>query len=62
MVRWYYAQEESGEIVYAKSGNKVARSEGARPLMDLPDELPSDLDRDWYVREAESMLAGMGYS
>ena len=61
MLRWYYAKDEKGEIVYAKSGNKVARSEGAKPLMDLPDTFPDDVDYEWYINEAESMLVGMGY-
>lgn len=61
MLRWYYAKDEEGEIVYAKSGNKVARSEGARPLMDLPEEFPNDVDHEWYVQEAEAMLVAVGY-
>lgn len=60
-IRWYYKQGEEGEIVYADSGNKVPRSEGAQPLMDLPDALPADIDYDWYVVEAERMLADIGY-
>jgi hypothetical protein len=62
MLRWYYANDEVGEIVYAKSGNKVARSEGAKPLMDLPDVFPDDVNYDWYIKEAESMLAAVGYA
>ena len=27
-IRWYYGKDVSGEIVYAKNGNKVPRSEG----------------------------------
>ncbi len=61
MLRWYYAQEQQGEIVYATSGNKVARSEGAKPLMDLPDEFPQDVDYDWYIVECEAMLKAVGY-
>lgn len=61
MVRWYYAKEEPGQIVYAQSGNKVARSEGAKPLMQLPDTFPDDLDYDWYINEAEEMLRSVGY-
>lgn len=61
MVRWYYAQGEVGEIVYAKSGNKVARSDGAKPVMDLPETFPEDVDHEWYIKEAESMLTAIGY-
>jgi hypothetical protein len=28
--------------------------------MQLPDAVPEDLDRDWYVREALSILADVG--
>ena len=61
-IRWYYANGlEDSEIVYAMSGNKVPRTEGARPLMRLPDELPPDINYDWYLWEAYEMLAGTGY-
>ena len=60
-IRWYYAADERGEIVYADSGNKVPRSEGAKPLMDLPALFPQDIDYEWYEREAERMLYDIGY-
>jgi len=60
-VRWYYATNITGAIVYAKSGNQVPRSEGAKPCMDLPDEFPTDIDYDWYIREANDMLKDVGY-
>lgn len=56
-VRWYYARGEQGYIAYATNGNKVATSEGARPVMELPDVLPPDIDYDHYVNEAKNMLA-----
>lgn len=59
-VRWYYAQGETGEIIYAKSGNKVARTDGAKPCMELPETFPDDVDLDWYVREADSLLQDFG--
>lgn len=60
-IRWYYAQGMEGEIVYAKSGNKVPRSDGAKPLMVLPDEFPCDVDHEWYIKEAQDMLNEIGY-
>lgn len=60
-IRWYYARDVVGEIVYAKSGNKVSRSDGAKPMMDLPSEFPTDVDYDWYEKEANKMLAEIGY-
>lgn len=59
-VRWYYATGVEGEIVYAKSGNKVPRSDGAKPCMVLPSEFPDDIDFDWYEREARSLLVDIG--
>lgn len=55
-VRWYYAKNVPGEFVYAKSGNKVPRSDGAKPLMVLPDSIPDDIDYDWYIAESIKIL------
>jgi len=59
-VRWYYAKGVSGVIQYQLNGYTVARSEGAKPLMELPDTFPADVDFDWYVREADSILSDIG--
>lgn len=59
-VRWYYAKGETRCIEYAANGNRVARSQGARPVMELPDRLPDDIDYDWYAAEAESILSDVG--
>jgi len=59
-VRWYYAKDVPGEIVYARSGNKVPRTEGAKPLMILPDVLPDDIDYEWYETKAENILYDIG--
>lgn len=56
VVRWYYAKDETGTIDYILSGNKVPKSDGAKPLMDLPESLPDDIDYDWYINEAVSLL------
>ena len=55
-VRWYYGKDVPGEIVYASNGNKVPRSDGAKPLMQLTGQFPEDLDFDWYVTEARRIL------
>ena len=65
-IRWIYSTEVKGAIHYAKSTmkgthNKVPRSDGARPLMELPDTFPDDLDYAWYVAEARSILEDIGY-
>lgn len=59
-VRWYYAQGETGAIHYKLNGYTVARSEGARPMMDLPEAFPDDVNLDWYIREARDMLKDIG--
>lgn len=59
-VRWYFSTTSPGAIVYAASGNKVPTTDGAKPLMVLPDEFPADIDYAWYFNEAESMLRGLG--
>lgn len=59
-IRWYYARNIEGTVVYKTNGNTVPRSEGAKPCMDLPEELPGDIDYDWYIREAKEMLMAIG--
>lgn len=59
-VRWYYGRDVPGEIVYAASGNKVPRSDGAIPCMTLPARIPDDLDYDWYIAKAEAILRDIG--
>jgi len=59
--RWYYAKDVHGEIVYARSGNKVPLTDNAQPMMELPKEFPSNLDLEWYEREANKCLADIGY-
>jgi hypothetical protein len=59
-VRWYYAVGETGSIQYKKNGNKVAMTDGARPLMLLPDTLPKDIDYQWYIAKAYAILGDLG--
>ena len=58
-VRWYYATGSRGCIV-TPTGGLVARTDGCRPLMELPDTLPGDIDYEWYVAEARGLLADLG--
>jgi hypothetical protein len=60
VVRWYYARNEPGCISYIESGNKVPKTDGAKPLMDLPTCIPDDLNRQWYVDEAYAILGEIG--
>lgn len=61
VIRWYQATGQQPEIIYAKNGNKVPASSGARPLMQLPQELPTDIDYDWYIKETHAALVDIGY-
>lgn len=60
--RWYYAIGEKGTINYVKNNNTVSLSKGARPLMDLPDKVPADLDRAYYIQAAKDMLIDLGHT
>ncbi len=60
-VRWYYAKGEKGAIHYAQSGNKVASTDGAKPLMILPKSMPDDIDFDQYINMANEILFDVGY-
>lgn len=55
VVRWYYSNSgEADCITYLSNGNKVATSDGCRPMMELTDRIPSDLDYARYVSDAEN--------
>ena len=58
-VRWYYGMQE-GYIQYVSNGNKVAGSDGATPIMQLPTTLPTDINYDLYINIANEMLAQIG--
>lgn len=55
-IRFYYSTESIGAIHYKSNLNKVPKSDGAKPLMQLPDEFPSDVNFAAYVREARQIL------
>jgi hypothetical protein len=61
VVRWYIAKGEMGTINTVAANNKVADSEGARPVMDLPSEIPFDLNYEWYILKANEILYDIAY-
>lgn len=61
VVRWYYAKGETGTINYIKNNHLVGTTEGAKPLMDLPDEFPDDINYDFYIEKTKGMLDDMGW-
>jgi hypothetical protein len=60
-IRWYYGRNTGGEIVYADTGNKVPKSDGAKPCMDFPDTFPDDVDFIRYEIEARQILEEIGW-
>lgn len=59
-VRWYHAKNETSEIQYIKTGNRVAGSAGGKPMMDMLAAVPDDIDLEWYDTRAEKLLAWLG--
>lgn len=59
-VRWYWGVGETGTINYVSNGNKVPKSEGAVPCMQLPTVFPDDIDYEWYIREAYATMEELG--
>jgi hypothetical protein len=56
-VRWYYALDTVGHIQNTKGG-LVATTEGCKPLMELPNNLPIDINYQWYIDTANKILDG----
>jgi len=63
-VSFYHATSVDNEtcLSYKKSGNKVPNSNGCRPLMQLPDLFPDDVDHNYYINEAHDVLKEIGYA
>jgi len=55
-VRWYYSDQVKGTIKYKSNDHDVPKTLGARPLMDLPDDFPSDIDYKWYIKECYKLF------
>ena len=59
-IRWYISTNCPGPIIYAKSGNNVPVTEGARPCQDLPKSFPEDIDLNWYIEQSYRVLKDIG--
>lgn len=67
VVRFYVGHTSAGAIYYKTKNvrggrNKVPKSDGAVPVMDLPATFPSDVDYDYYIKEANGILNDIGAS
>jgi len=63
-VRFYYSTDvaEDESIRYAKNSNRVPKSAGAKPLLDLPETFPKDVDYNAYITAADKLLCEIGYA
>lgn len=63
-VRFYYSTSVAEDecIHYATNGNRVPKSAGAKPLMDLSAGFVDDIDYRSYVVAAEKLLCEVGYA
>ena len=63
-VRFYYSKDVDQDtcIRYVKSGNKVPISDGCKPMMQLVDAVPADMDRARYIAMTYAMLRSLGVS
>lgn len=67
VVRYIWTREGGAEIIRKKghwktgTQGKVPKTDGCRPMMDLPDEFPDDIDYDRYIAEANQILVDIGY-
>lgn len=61
-VRFYQSKSvpQNECIHYASNSNRVPKSAGALPLMDLPARFPDDVDYAAYIVEAEKLLCEVG--
>jgi len=63
-VRFYHSASVGSDtcIHYSKNGNRVPKSGGCRPVMDLNEANLSDVDRDYYICAAKTLLKEVGYA
>jgi len=61
-VRWYHSTSTNSAIHYAKNNNKVPKSDGAMPVLNYPDNLPTDVDYQFYIQEAKNIIKSTGVS
>ena len=60
VARWYMSTQLMPPITYVNNGSRVPKTEGGKLCLTLPSKLPKDIDKQWYLDEAKSMLNDMG--
>jgi hypothetical protein len=58
VIRYYWSVD--GDPFLSASGRKVARTDGARPMFELPEYMPDDTDRARYILEANKLARNLG--
>ncbi len=61
VVRWIWSTESAGPLRYVLSNKKVADSDGAREILELPAVVPHDVDFAEYIRRSRAMLEDVGF-
>ena len=66
VVRWYWGEKQYGDIRNYKPNKKgirttVSETDGAKPVMDLPEKFPKDVNYSKYIQRAKNVLADLGY-
>lgn len=61
VIRWYYANGVFGSIVRCTNGHTVAMSEGGKPLMTLPEHMPTDINYAVYANAATEILEDIAF-
>jgi DNA polymerase elongation subunit (family B) len=63
-VRYYKSTQVGNDecIHYATNSNRVPKSCGCRPLMDVPESFPDDVDFAYYHAAARQLLKDVGYA
>jgi hypothetical protein len=60
VVRWYWSVAEPSQIRYLTNNNRVSLSDGGRPVIDLPSDLPVDIDYTRYIERAREIVKDVG--
>lgn len=59
--RYYYAKGVTGTLNYVMTNNKVRDSDGALPILDMPNEFPDNVDYEKYIKMTVDILEEIGY-
>ena len=61
VVRWYYSNNVVGTINYINNKIKYLILIMLRPCMELPNEFPTDIAYDYYLKKTIDILYDIGY-